>query len=216
MADKRVPGGRTPQTATLGRPMNPGGVAPGAAPRPTMSAAVMPQRPGGGAVMDKLKAGGLGSGLGAGGMQAQRAEKLKAAGYTGPLPGSAELKAARKAGGTPIKDFRQANPGAMRPGGAGPRPTPAPRPNPPGGIVPPNMGGSPVPPRPAGASPLPPRRGLGIMAQNPIPPRPRLAEGGRVPGGRAGAPNPGKPMKPPMKPAGGSAAARRPIPKAKK
>lgn len=89
-------------------------------------------------------------------------------GYTGPMPGTPEFKAARAAGGTPIRDYVQANRPAplarhAMPGPMGPRSGPM-APNPNTGVVPPHMR--------TGFTPANPTA--------PTAPRPMMAEGGLV------------------------------------
>lgn len=77
--------------------------------------------------------------------------------YTGPKPGTPEFKAARKAGQTPIRDHIKAKMAARKAARAAKKSARPSRPSGSGGIVPPHMGGSPVPgtrpPRPVGPRP---------------------------------------------------------------
>lgn len=150
------------------RPMAPlpGGINPGA-PRPMPTA---PRTRPSGAAPGAAPGAGLGNRMGG----ALTNGALK--GYTGPMPGTPEFKAARAAGETPIRDYLKANrptpaarptmalPNRPLPGPMGPRPGPMGGGNP--GPLPPGMG-SPVP-RP------------GFAPTNPTAPRPMMAEGGVV------------------------------------
>jgi hypothetical protein len=133
----------------------------------------------------RLRGGQMGAGMG---------DRLTAAGYTGPMPGTPEFKAARAAGQTPIRDWRAANPQAG--GGNGRRPRFG------GGALGGMLPGAPsLPGVPRNTGIVPPGYTVPMPAPVPTPAAP-MAEGGRVRKGKAKAKSkaaPKKAAKMPMK-----------------